>query len=319
MKKEFVGSFQPGQTIDDIFVLVEKYQSQKRDGNPFLNVVLCDKTGQIKGVAWDNVEGIASSVSPGDFVAVKASVSEYKGSLQLVIRSMKPCPEDTVDPSDFIAETPLDVENLFDRLKNWTDTLANEHIRKLFEAFWQDETFVADFKRAPAAKMMHHAYLGGLLVHTLSMMGLADKIARHYKGVDRDLLLTGAFLHDIGKVRELEYRYKIDYSDEGRLLSHIVIGMSMIDEKIRTIHDFPKELAMLIRHLVVSHHGSQEYGSPEPPKTIEAVILNYIDEIDSKVNGIRDFMASEDSSQTWTSYHKILGRHFYMGPLHRAK
>jgi 3'-5' exoribonuclease len=174
---------------------------------------------------------------------------------------------------------------------------------------------VRDFKRAPAAKNMHHAYLGGLLVHTVSMVFLADKIAEHYRGggIDRDLLIAGTILHDIGKLREFEYKYKIDYSDEGRLLSHIVIGLKMIDEKLDKLQNFPKNLEILLKHLVVSHHGSREFGSPEVPKTIEAVLLNYVDEIDSKVNGIRDFIAQENSGENWTSYHKMLGRHFYTG------
>jgi 3'-5' exoribonuclease len=313
MKTAFIDSLQPGQTIEDIFVLNEKFQSQKRDGNTFLTVVLSDKTGQIKGVVWDNVENIVSSVKSGDFVKVNARVSEYKGSPQLVVKSMVPCSKDKVDYSDYIAQTPMDVEDLFERVQKWGATLKNEYLRSLLEAFWQDQNFVESFKRAPAAKMMHHAYLGGLLVHTLSMMGLADKVARHYAGIDRDLLLIGAFLHDIGKIRELEYRYKIDYTDEGRLLSHIVIALKLIDDKISTVQGFPEKLAILVKHMVISHHGSQEFGSPEPPKTIEAVVLNYIDEIDSKINGIRDFIASESSDQNWTSYHRMLGRHFFVG------
>ena len=186
-------------------------------------------------------------------------------------------------------------------------------LRKLIEAFWNDNELVHRFKTAPAAKKMHHAYIGGLLEHTLSMVSLSDKIASHYSGIDRDLLLTGAILHDIGKTKELEYEFKIDYTDEGRLLSHIVIGLKMIDEKLSTIENFPEDQLLLLKHLIVSHHGSQEFGSPEPPKTIEAVLLNYIDEIDSKVNGIRDFIATEDPNEDWTSFHRILGRHFYMG------
>ena len=175
------------------------------------------------------------------------------------------------------------------------------------------QEFVEKFKKAPAAKIMHHAYIGGLLEHTLSMCFLADKIAGHYSGLDRDLLIAGTILHDIGKIREFEYELSIDYSDEGRLLSHIVIGLGMIDEKIKGIKEFPDNLALLLRHMIVSHHGARDFGSPEPPKTIEAVLLNYIDEIDSKVSGIREFMASDETGGNWTKYHKILERHFYTG------
>jgi 3'-5' exoribonuclease len=161
---------------------------------------------------------------------------------------------------------------------------------------------------------MHHAYIGGLLEHTLSMALLCERIGGHYAGIDMDLLLCGAILHDIGKTRELSYRLSFDYSDEGRLLSHIVIGLEMVDAKIRQIDGFPKPLADLLKHLIVSHHGSRELGSPEPPKTIEALLLNHIDEIDSKVNAIRDFMQREDGSANWTPYHRLLERHFYKGP-----
>ncbi|MBV5267409.1 MAG: HD domain-containing protein, partial [Burkholderiaceae bacterium] len=174
-----------------------------------------------------------------------------------------------------------------------TDTLKTPCFHDLFKLFWADAEMVRLFKAAPAAKKMHHAYIGGLLEHTLSMAILVDRLAGHYTGVDRDLLLAGAILHDIGKIREFEFSSHIDYTSEGRLLSHIVIGLQIIDEKMKLIEDFPEEQAVLLKHLVVSHHGVKEFGSPELPKTVEAVLLNHIDEIDSKVKGIREFMASE--------------------------
>ena len=315
MKKQFIDAIKAGDVVDEIFVLSEKYLAPKKDGKNFLNVTLSDKTGKIKGVIWDNVEKINSDTVSGNFVHVKANVSEYRDTLQVVIKTMTVCPAESVDLSDFLPATSLNVDDLFERLVKKTDTLQNDHLKKLFRVFWEDKDFVRDFKKAPAAKNMHHAYLGGLLVHTVSMVFLADKIAEHYRGgsIDRDLLIAGAILHDIGKLREFEYLYKIDYTDEGRLLSHIVIGLKMIDEKLDKLQNFPKELEILLKHLVVSHHGSREFGSPEVPKTIEAILLNYVDEIDSKVNGIRDFIAQENSGDRWTSYHKLLGRHFYTG------
>ena len=313
MKRRFINECNPGDLIDDVFALSEKTLSQKKDGNNFLNVVLSDKTGSIKGVIWDNVEQMAAGVKSGDFVRIKGNVNEYRGSLQLVIKKMEACPVDTLDTSDFLPKTPRDIESMFDRLLKITATIDTDHFRELIEAFWNDEDFVRSFKIAPAAKKMHHAYIGGLLEHVLSMASLADKVAGHYSGIDRDLLITGAILHDIGKTKELEYEFKIDYTDQGRLLSHIVIGLKMIDEKFSKIDNFPEDQHLLLKHLVVSHHGSQEFGSPEPPKTIEAVVLHYIDEIDSKVNGIRNFMATEDPNENWTSYHRMLGRHFYKG------
>jgi 3'-5' exoribonuclease len=313
MKRQFIGSFKAGESIDDIFVLTEKAVAKKRDGNNYLTIIVSDKTGQIKGVVWDNVDEILATNDSGSFVRIKGSVSQYREKLQLVVKEMIPCPVASVEPDDFLPATNLDVDDLFERLTKICSTIKNQHIKSLIEAFFNDETFVRDFKRCPAGKKMHHAYLGGLLVHTLSMVMLADKIAQHYEGINRDLLITGTFFHDIGKIRELTYRYTIDYSDEGRLLSHIVIGVQMIDEKLADIPDFPEDLEVLLKHMIVSHHGSYEFGSPELPKTLEAILLHYIDEIDSKVNGIRDFIASENSGESWTSYHRLLGRHFFIG------
>jgi len=313
MKKQFINSIKTGDAVDDIFVLAEKNLAQKKDGNNFLNISLSDKTGDIKGVVWDNVDQISEKISAGDFARVRGNVTEYRGSLQLVIKNIEACSADSIDPADFLPESRLNRDDMFERLLKLTATIETLYLKNLLEAFWNDDEFVSKFKRAPAAKKMHHAYIGGLIEHTLSMTLLADKIATHYKGIDRDLLIASAILHDIGKIREFDYKVKIDYSDEGRLLNHIVIGVQMIEEKLRNIKNFPDEQALLIKHMIVSHHGTREFGSPEPPKTIEAVLLNYIDEIDSKVNGIREFIAREDPNETWTSFHRLLERYFYMG------
>jgi len=311
MKNIFIKDIRAGDFIDDIFVLSKKTMAQKRDGNNFLNITVSDKTGNINGVIWDSVDEMSAGTASGDFVQVQGRVSEYKGILQLVVKKMTTIPADSINPSDFLPATRRDIDKMFLRLLKITASLEVEHLKKLFEAFFNDMDFVSKFKNAPAAKKMHHAYIGGLLEHTLSMALLADRIVGHYSGVDRDLLLSGAILHDIGKIREFNYKHNIDYSDEGRLLSHVVIGIMMLDEKLEEVEDFPRDQAVLLRHMIVSHHGTREFGSPEPPKTIEAVLLNYIDEIDAKVKGIRDFMATEDPNESWTSYHRLLGRHFY--------
>jgi len=313
MKKLFIKDIRAGDSLDDVFILSEKTMAQKRDGNSFLNITLSDKTGNIRGVIWDRVDDISAGTASGDFVQIQGTVSEYKEMLQLVVKNMTTIPSDSINPSDFLPATRRDIDKMFLRLLKITASMEAEHLKKLFEAFFNDMNFVRKFKNAPAAKKMHHAYIGGLLEHTLSMALLADRIAGHYSGVDRDLLLAGAILHDIGKVREFNFKYSIDYSDEGRLLSHVVIGIMMLDEKIQELEDFPQDQAVLLRHMIVSHHGTRKFGSPEPPKTIEAVLLNYIDEIDAKVNGIRDFIATEDPNESWTSYHRLLGRHFYKG------
>lgn len=313
MKNKFVSDIVAGDTIDDIYLLGEKNIGRKRDGNSFLTLSLGDRSGQIRGVVWDNVDPIAKNVGAGDFVRVSAAASEYRGVLQLVVRTMEPVAPEQVAAADFLPATDRDIEKMAARLRTVTDTISSPHLKRLMAAIWEDEALVQLLKRAPAAKNMHHAYLGGLLEHTLSMVLLADKIAAHYGGVDRDVLLVGAFIHDIGKVRELSYERRIDYTDEGRLLSHIVLGLEILEAKLQLIDDFPSELAALIKHMIVSHHGAREFGSPELPKTIEAVLLHSIDEMDARVNGIRQFMAAESSESTWTAYHRLLERHFYRG------
>ena len=313
MSKKYVNEFKAGDPVDDIFVLRDKALGHKKDGNNFLNVTLSDKTGNVKGVMWENIDQIVDAkLTSGDFVHVQGRINEYRGGLQVVVKNMDARPADSVDYSDFIPRTRHNTESMFERLVGLTESMEAGYLKELFSRFWNDSEFVEKFKTAPAAKNMHHAYLGGLLEHTLSMALLVERIAGHYDGIDMDLLLSGVILHDIGKIREFEYHYRIEYTDEGRLLSHIVIGLQMLDEKIRAVQDFPADRARLLKHLVVSHHGSREFGSPEIPKTIEAVLLNYIDEIDSKVNGIREFISSEDPNETWTSYHRLLGRHFYI-------
>jgi 3'-5' exoribonuclease len=313
MKQQFINAIKAGDAVADVFVLQEKTLGRKKDGNAFLNVTLADRTGRLRGVMWDNADEVALSVAAAEFVRIRGNASEYQGRPQVVIRSMEMFPAADVSAADFIPSTSRNTDAMFDRLVRIADGIRNPHLRQLLSAFWEDPDLVNGLKTAPAAKKMHHAYLGGLLEHTLSMTILVDRLAGHYSGLDMDLLLTGAVLHDIGKIREYEYRYKIDYSDEGRLLTHILIGCQMLDEKIRTLEGFPPDLAVMLKHLIVSHHGSREFGSPEPPKTIEAVLLNHIDDMDAKVNGIREYMAAQDPTEAWTPYHHLLGRQFYRG------
>src|SRR6056297_1414825 len=284
MKNIFVSDLKSGTAVNDSFVLAEKHLYRKKDGGQYISVVLSDKTGTVKGVIWDNVEELTEKPAAGDFVGIRGNVSEYRGALQVVIQSMASMAAADVDAADFLPATSRDPSAMFEKLKSIADSMANSDLKALLAAFWSDTEFVEKFKIAPAAKKMHHAYLGGLLEHTLSLALLAERIADHYSGIDRDLLLTGAILHDIGKIKEFVYDRRIDYSDEGRLINHIVIGVEMLQEKIDAIDAFPEKTAMLLKHMIVSHHGNREYGSPEPPKTLEAVMLNYLDEIDAKMN-----------------------------------
>jgi 3'-5' exoribonuclease len=313
VKENFVDMLKTGQVVDDIFVARDKQLGHKKDGAPYLTLSLVDRTGDMTAVVWDHVQAISKAFAAGDYVKVQGKVSEYKGTPQLVVRHLEPAHPDQVDARDFLPATERDVDQMLDRLIQISQTVENEHLSRLLAAFFEDPAFVDLFKTAPAAKKMHHAYLGGLLEHTLSIVRLIQAISAHYKGIDKDLLLTGGILHDIGKVHEFTYATHIDYSDEGRLLNHIVIGVEMLQKKIATLHDFPDDLALVLKHLIVSHHGIRDFGSPEPPKTLEAIILNYLDELDAKVTAVRTFMEAEDPQAPWTSYHKILERFFYRG------
>ena len=316
MKKTFVKTIKAGQAVDDIFVARDKQLAFKKDGDPYLTLSLVDRSGGMKAVAWDNVQAMSKAFAAGDYVRVNGNAVEYRETLQLVVRHLERLDPADVDVRDFLPTTERDTDQMLDRLIQISKTVENQHLSRLLAAFFRDKTFVELFKTAPAAKKMHHAYLGGLLEHTLSIARLIQAIAGHYKGIDKDLLLTGGILHDIGKVYEFSYETHIDYSDAGRLLNHIVIGVEMLETKIATINDFPENLALVLKHMIVSHHGTRDFGSPEPPKTLEAIILYYLDELDAKVTGVRAFMEAEAESAeggTWTSYHKVFERFFFRG------
>jgi 3'-5' exoribonuclease len=314
LKTRFIDSFADGQAIQDIFIVSEKSLAHKKDGEPFIQARFTDRTGSIRGVIWDNVETVSSQFDHGDYVKIQARVTTYRETLQLTVFSVQRIMRDQIDPGDFIPKTTRDTSQMFQQLQTQSQSIKNPHLHSILQQFWSDDVFVDKFCIAPAAKKMHHAYLGGLLEHTLSVSILVDRLIKcHYRGIDRDLLLTGAMLHDIGKIDEFEYSTMIDYSSEGRLLNHIVIGIRMLDKKIASIPDFPEKTAQLLRHLIISHHGVREYGSPEPPKTLEAVILHYLDDLDSKIMGIRDFLEKSDESSQWTPFFYPMERHFFKG------
>lgn len=313
LKKVFVKNMVPGQSVDDIFVVRERQLSCKKNGEPYFVGSLTDCTGKIKAVAWENVNDINRVLSAGDHARIKGQVAEYGGTLQLIIQHAQRCDPSDIDAKDFIPTTSRDVDRMFEQMLQITRSVTNPYLNRLLKSFFEDQEFVRRFKTAPAAKRMHHAYLGGLLEHTLSVSLLIQMITAHYTGMDKDLLLTGGILHDIGKTHELTYEACIDYSIEGRLLNHIVLGVEMVQEKIAQDNEFPRNLALLLKHLIVSHHGTREFGSPEPPKTLEAIALSHIDDLDAKVTGIRTFVQTDTPDAQWTSYHRLMNRFFYKG------
>lgn len=314
MPKIFVKEIKDRAQVDSIFLVKEKITAMAKNGKPYLNLRLMDKSGEVEAKVWDNVDNLAALFDKDDFIAVRSKASVYLGKMQLVIAEMRRVPEGDVALADFLPETERDIREMEAELAALVASFTDGNLRRLLAAFFDDPAFMAVYRTAPAAKGMHHVYLGGLLEHSLAVAQLVDRIVPLYPGLNRDLLIAGALLHDVGKVREMTYLRSFDYSDEGKLLGHITIGVEMIQEKFVALAPFPEELAMLLKHMLLSHHGQYEFGSPKRPKTLEATILNYLDDLDSKINGIRTHVGKEPENHSrWTTYHRLYDRYFYKG------
>jgi 3'-5' exoribonuclease len=312
LKKLCVADIKDRDLVDGIFLVKEKIMAMAKNGKPYLTLKLMDKTGELDAKVWDNADEVGTLFDKNDFLAVRAKASVYLGKMQLVLSELARVPEQSVNLADFLPETERDINLMVDELKRLLASLKDPDIRRLLDTFFGDQELMAQFRVAPAAKGMHHVYLGGLLEHSLAVAKLVDGITPLYQGLNRDLLIAGALLHDVGKVREMTYLRSFDYTDEGKLLGHIMIGVEMLQERIARLPGFPEELGMLLKHMILSHHGQYEYGSPKRPKTVEATILNYLDDLDSKINGIRTHIRKEpDNPSRWTAYHRLYDRYFF--------
>ncbi|MBE9536652.1 MAG: HD domain-containing protein [Proteobacteria bacterium] len=312
MKEIFTKDLKENDSFNTVFLVSNKNLSAGKTGKSYIAVSLMDKTGSIEGRVWDNAEHFAGLFNAEDFVRVKGSVSAYMGKLQVKVTSISRTDDNDVDVEDFLPTARRPLEEMFEELIDIAGTMKDSYLKQLVLDIFSDAKIADDYKHAPAAKGMHHVYIGGLLEHSLSLCKLIEKICAHYEGVNQDLITTGAILHDVGKTRELSYSRSFGYTDEGRLLGHITIGVEMVDEKIRAIDGFPAELAMLVKHMILSHHGVYEYGSPKRPKTVEATILSYLDDLDAKVNSLQTLIESEaGSDSSWTGYHRLYERYIY--------
>lgn len=313
MRKVFIKDIKDRDQLKEVFLVKEKITAMAKNGKPYMNLKLMDKSGDVDGKIWDNVDEISSRFEKNDFLEISAKASVYLGKMQLVISDLRKIPEEDVELANFLPETDRDIKEMEAELAGLLSSIKNVWLKGLLESFFTDPEIMGLYRVAPAAKGMHHVYLGGLLEHSLAVCALVDSVVPLYKGLNRDLLIAGALLHDIGKVREMKFFRSFDYSDEGKLIGHITIGVEMIHEKVCRIEGFPPELAMHLKHLILSHHGQYEYGSPKRPKTLEATILNYLDDLDSKINGIRTHINKENELQgNWTSYHRLYDRYFYI-------
>jgi len=319
LEKVFVAELKERDHVDCPFLVRDKIMAMAKNGKPYMTLKLMDRSGEVEGRVWDRVDEFDSQFKKDDFIRVRAKASVYMGKMQLIIQDIVVVPEDSVDLGDFLPVTQNDPQAMLAEARSLIATMVDPHFKGLMETFFNDQEFISLFAKAPAAKAMHHVYLGGLLEHSLCVARLAADVCVRYPKIDRDLLISGALLHDIGKVAELRYARSFDYSDEGKLLGHIVIGVEMVEEKVRLLPDFPRVKAILIKHLLLSHHGQYDYGSPKRPKTLEAVVLNFLDDMDSKINGVQAHIEKNQQSETgWTGYHRLYDRYFFIGDQNNA-
>lgn len=283
MKELYVGTLVPNEVATAQFLVLSKDIRQKKSGEPYLSLHLADRTGEIEAKMWDNVAEIMESFDRDDFVKVKGIVQIYQNRSQFTIHKIRRLQDHEVDPADYFPCSERDPEDMFGELRSIINGIGEPHLQKLLNAFFDDPDLAALYKSAPAAKSIHHAYRGGLLEHVLSLCGLCRLCAAHYRNLDLDLLLAGAILHDIGKIEELTYTRSFGYSAEGQLLGHIVIGLRMLGRKLDAIPAFPAKLRSLLEHMLISHHGELEFGSPKVPIFQEALLLHHLDNLDSKM------------------------------------
>jgi 3'-5' exoribonuclease len=313
--KTYINEIKENDHVDSFFLVKEKSSGITKTGSTYLKLKLVDRTGDIEGRVWTSAESVAQSFGKDDFVRVTAKAVSFQERLQLNIAHIETMSEEEILFSDFFPVTEKNTDEMFQALREIGGMVKNGHLRQLLQLFWEDESFVKLLKIAPASKWLHHNYLGGLLEHTLSLAQLVLKNVGHYNGLNLDLLLTASILHDVGKVDELSYRRSFDYSDRGRLLGHIILGIERVEDKIRQLPDFPEDLSMILKHLLLSHHGQYIWGSPKRPMTLEAVMLHFLDDMDAKITGIHQFIKREvPEGSGWSAYHRIFEQNYYKPP-----
>jgi 3'-5' exoribonuclease len=310
MKTAFVSDLGSEQTVTTFFLVHEKEIRNTREGKAYLRLELGDRSGTIEARMWDQFEIPARDVNRDDFVKVQARVEIYRNKPQLALQQLRRAKPEEVELADFLPHTTADVEKLYAQLLEFAASIKNPWLKKLTTAIVADPAIATRYKRAPAAKVMHHAYLGGLIEHVISLCGLAKQVAAQYPELDVDLLLTAAILHDVGKLDELCYDRAIAYTTEGQLLGHIVMEFETVSRAIDAIEGFPPALKTVVQHLLISHHGQYEFGSPKLPMIREAMVFHYLDDLDSKLAAVRAALAIESGEDEWSAYSNALGRRF---------
>jgi 3'-5' exoribonuclease len=296
------------QVITTSFVVVSKQAKPKKSGELYLAMTLADRTGHLDAKMWDNVADHINCFEQDDFVKVRGLLNRFNGRFQLTVHKVRSMQESEVDFDDYLPRTTKDIGQLWQTVADFVESFQDVHLKALLCAFMADPQIEQAYKNAPAAKTLHHAYIGGLLDHVVSLFKLCDLACRNYpETINRDLLLTGAFLHDIGKVHELTFARSFSYTTRGQLLGHMIIELEMLQEKIVQVPGFPAEYKTLIEHMIISHHGKYEFGSPKLPMFPEALMLHYLDDLDSKMESMRAHFQREPEAE-WTGYNSSLER-----------
>ena len=310
MKSLFAADIRENQLIDAMFLVASKTQGVTKGGSSYLTLKLLDRSGEIEARVWERADDLARGFAKNDFVRVRGQATLFQGKVQIRVQDVVRVDESKVAAEDFLPRSANDPESMLAELQTILRAMTNPHLLALAEVCFADEALMSLLKQAPGAKTIHHPYLSGLLEHTLSLLKLILKVVENYRGVDVDLLLIGGFLHDIGKVYEFSFDRAFDYTDAGQLLGHLVMEVEMVTKKIDTIPEFPAELALLVKHMLVSHHGAYEFGSPKLPQTLEAVILHSLDDLDGKIQAIQN-MPEKEPGAKWTAFHRAYGRSFF--------
>lgn len=303
-----------GREVISCFALRKvELRTKDSDGKQFLSLELGDATGRIDGVMWNEAAEAYGRLTPGDIVQLKATVGTYREAVQLRVESISRAKEEEWRPGDFLAQSPLSQAERETAIRTEIKTVRDQHLSKLLSLFFDDREFMDRFLEAPAAKLWHHAYVGGLSEHTAAVCRLAHAASDNYELLDTDLLLAGCLVHDVGKVPEYKMGSFIDYTDQGRLLGHIVLGDQMVVERLSRIRDFPQEKAMRLRHMVLSHHGERERGSPVTPATLEALVLHHCDYLDAHAGAFTRIIRREGGqNRRWSDYVNLIDRHIYL-------
>jgi 3'-5' exoribonuclease len=280
-------NFDEGKLFDGFFLVLLKQQRTTKTNKPYLNLILGDKTGQLEGRVWEPSDPrIAKEFERGDIVKARGSASRFDDRLQMKIDQLRMAQPGEVDKTDLLPSTTYDVAALWRQLLSFVESFTNPDLKLLVTTLLDDPAMAAAYREAPAAKQLHHAWLGGLLEHVVSLCTLADRVATHYPLLDRDLLLTGVILHDLGKLRELSWEIGFEYTVEGMLLGHIQIGTALVEKAIDSLPGFPPRLKTLVLHMILSHHGKLEFGSPKLPMIPEALALSFLDDLDAKMQAM---------------------------------